>query len=159
PHLERLKALLEIEGPSGDEGAVADAVERLIESVPGVRRRRSGDMVLAVRGSPRVAGMAHLDTVGFPLGYDRELIPIGSPQARAGTVLRCRHEGRIDRGQIRIQNKTPCLDAETDAPPGSRWVFDAPLARDGDVLRGAYFDNRAGVWSALRVLEQCPNVA
>src|SRR5207248_5842721 len=87
--LERLEYLLQIEGPSGDEGAVADAVEREIERIPGLRRVRFGDMVLAVRGEPRVAVMAHLDTVGFTLGYARELIRIGSPQAKHGTPLRC----------------------------------------------------------------------
>jgi putative aminopeptidase FrvX len=157
--LERLESLLQIEGPSGDEGDVADAVERALEPVPGLSRRRFGDMLLAVRGEPRVAVMAHLDTVGFTLGYDNSLIPIGSPQARAGTPLRCRHNGRLIHGKIRMHDRSPYLAGDNDAPPGSRWIFDAPLKRDGDVLRGAYFDNRAGVWSAIRVLEQCLNVA
>jgi putative aminopeptidase FrvX len=157
--LELLEQLLQIEGPSGDECAAADVVERELERVPGIRRHRLGDMVLAVRGQPRMAVMAHLDTVGFTLGYGGELIPIGSPQARAGTRLRSRQGDRVERGRIRMQERTPHLDGADDTPPGSRWVFDAPLTREGDVLRAAYFDNRAGVWNALRVAEQCEHVA
>jgi putative aminopeptidase FrvX len=157
--LERLEQLLRIEGPSGDEGAVADFVERELERIPGLRCQRRGDVLLAIRGEPRVGVMAHLDTVGFTLGYKRRLIRIGSPEARHGTSLRCRHGDRVYRGKIRVRDKIPYLAGETNAPPGSRWVFDAPPARDGDLLRGAYFDNRAGVWSALRVAEQCRDVA
>jgi putative aminopeptidase FrvX len=157
--LERLQQLLDIEGPSGDEGAVADYIERELGRIPDVRRERLGDTVIAVRGEPRVAVMAHLDTVGFTLGYGGELIRIGSPQAKAGYALRSRSGDAVLRGRIRMQDRTAFLEGAPDARPGSRWVFDAPLAREGDVLRGAYFDNRAGVWSALRVLEQCPHVA
>jgi putative aminopeptidase FrvX len=157
--VERLQQLLDIEGPSGDEGAVADYVEREIERIPDVRRERLGDTLIAVRGEPRVAVMAHLDTVGFTLGYGGELIRIGSPQAKAGYPLRSRTGDTILRGSIRMQDRTAHLEGAPEARPGSRWVFDAPPIREGDVLRGAYFDNRAGVWSALRVLEQCRNVA
>lgn len=157
--MERLQRLLDIEGPSGDEGAIADYVERQIGHIPSVRHERLGDVLLAYRGEPRVAIMAHLDTVGFTLGYGGELIRIGSPRVREGYALRSRSGDAILRGRIRMEEKTAYLDGAPDAKPGSRWVFDAPLAREGDVLRGAYFDNRAGVWSALRVLEQCRHVA
>jgi putative aminopeptidase FrvX len=160
--MERLRQLASIEGVSADEGRVADYVARALVGVPGTTLRRVGDNLIAVRGRPRVALLAHLDTVGYTLGYDHVLIPVGSPHAEGGEALRSTIGGTTWRGAVEITEEEETevrLVGADDAPPGSRWVYDAPLERDGEQVIGAYLDNRAGVWSAMAVLERCANVA
>jgi putative aminopeptidase FrvX len=50
------------------------------------------------------------------------------------------------------------LAGEAAGTPGSAWIYAEPLRREGSRLVGPYLDNRAGVWSALRVLERAPAV-
>lgn len=93
PLLRRLQA---IHGTSGDEGRLADVLAARLaragkarpgQSAAPVRIVRVGDTLVAAKGIPRVALFAHLDTVGFTVGYERELIEIGSPMPRAGDLL------------------------------------------------------------------------
>lgn len=156
---ERLRRLQEIEGVSGDEGGVAEFVAQSLADVPGVAFRRVGDNLIVTRGRPRAAVLAHMDTVGFTLGHRRELIRIGGPAVEGGEAVRSTGGDRTYRGRVAIVGDRWRLEGAEDAPPGSRWVWDAPLVQNGDTLTGAYLDNRAGVWCATRVVESCADVA
>jgi putative aminopeptidase FrvX len=157
--MERLRQLQEIEGVSGDEGRVADYVAAILARVSDACVRRIGDNLIVTRGTPRVALFAHLDTVGFTLGYDDELIRIGSPRVDGGEAIRSTIGGKTWRGTVTRDEGGMRLAGAGDAPPGSRWVYDAPLEWEGDEITGAYLDNRAGVWSAMGVVERCADVA
>lgn len=163
--LEWLWELLALDSPSGDEGAVADWLEgRLRREVPDAQIERLGDSLLVVRGDrPAVAVFAHTDTTGWTLGHDRRLIRIGGPAGEAGDPIRplgqpgAGHKlARRKDGTWKIKGK---LGGKTDAPPGSRWVYDSAPRQDGGEVCAPYLDNRAGVWAALHVLRRCPRVA
>ncbi len=162
--LDLLLELQQIPGPSGDEGLIADFVEARCGRIAGVTTCRLGDLVLALRGKPQVAIFAHLDTIGFTLGYDRSLIPIGGPKITGDEKLReCGGPGH---GRVRLKQKggeTERRLSGRDGLPGSRWIYAQPLKikRDrklGDVVSGPYLDNRAGVWNALQTLARCDDV-
>ncbi len=158
--IELLIYLQGIPGPSGDEGAIADECVRRAEAIPGVAVSRVGDLVVAQKGSPKVAVLAHIDTVGFTLAYDRALYRIGGPNAEGGEELaEVQGDGRA---RLKVRSKdehtTYSLSGRKGAP-GSRWVYAAPLQVRKDRVRGPYLDNRAGVWNALRVLESATDVA
>lgn len=155
-----LLELQQIPGPSGDEDTLADFLAARCAALPRTSVRRVSDLVLAVRGEPRVAVFAHTDTVGFTLGYNRELIAIGGPHVEGDERLRevgGKGKGRLklrqkgDRPQWRLTGKA--------GEPGSRWVYDAPLVIRKDKVTGPYLDNRAGVWNALMTLERSNDVA
>lgn len=154
-----LRALVAIEGTSGDEGRVVAAVAERSYSLPGIQSERIQDNLIAWRGRPQVALFAHLDTVGFTLGYDRELIRIGGPHVEGGEALRSTTGGATYRGTLARRAEDWVLDGAPDAPSGSRWVYDSDLELDGVLVRGPYLDNRAGVWSALEVLRVVEDVA
>jgi putative aminopeptidase FrvX len=160
--VDLLVELQQIPGPAGDEGPIADFVEAYCRRVPGTEVRRVGDVVLAARGKPRVAVFAHTDTVGFTLGYDRTLIPIGGPHVEGDEALR--EAGGPGRGRVRVKHRDdkPLWKLSgKDGKPGSRWVYADPLRvreKKGRVS-GPYLDNRAGVWNALRTLERCEDLA
>src|SRR3954447_16304487 len=82
--MDRLLELARIPGPSGREGAVAAYVESAGRGVTGAHVRRIGDLVVAWRGEPRTAVLAHLDTVGFTLGYGGGLLPLWAPGGEGG---------------------------------------------------------------------------
>lgn len=158
--LELLAELQQIPGPSGDEGAVADRVEQLAREVPGVRINRTGDLLLAVRGKPRVAVLAHMDTVGFTQAHRRLLYGIGTPEPAGGEELRETRTGAVARLERGFGERGPTWRLKgRKGEPGSRWVFAAPLRVRKDRVLGPYLDNRAGVWNGLRVLGRCTDVA
>lgn len=158
--LDLLLQLHQIPGPSGDEGAIADFVEERCKAVAGAGVWRVGDLVLATRGKPKVAVFAHLDTIGFTLGYDRELIPIGGPHVQGDERLREAGGKGTGRLKVRQRDGKPVWELSgKKGKPGSRWVYDGPLVVKKGRVRGPYLDNRAGVWNALVTLERCPDVA
>jgi putative aminopeptidase FrvX len=156
---DELRALVEIEGTSGDEGRIAAAVAERVGALPDVHRHCLQDNLIVWRGQPQVALFAHLDTVGFTLGYERELVRIGGPHVAGGEAVRSTVAGVTHRGRVVKRDDRWVLDGAPDAPEGSRWVYDSNLELDGVKVRGPYLDNRAGVWSALEVLRACGDVA
>jgi putative aminopeptidase FrvX len=158
--MDLLLQLQQIPGPSGDEGRIADFIQAHCEGIEDAEVRRSGDLVLAVRGNPRVAVFAHVDTIGFTLGYDRLLIPVGGPHVEGGEALQ--EAGGAGMGRIKVRqkgDKTEWRLSGKAGEPGSRWVYAAPLKVWGDRVSGPYLDNRAGAWNALQALARCPHVA
>lgn len=158
--LDLLCRLQSIPGPSGDEGAIAAFVRRHCEGIAGTDVRNIHDLVLAVRGRPRVAIFAHTDTIGFTQGYDRRLIPLGGPRVEGGE--RIREVNGPGEAEVRVRHRGDRPDwllPKKVGRPGSRWVFADPLTIKGDRVRGPYLDNRAGVWNALQVLARCEDVA
>jgi putative aminopeptidase FrvX len=159
--LELLYRLSEIDSPSGDEGAFGDFLERILpKMVDGLKTVRLGDSLVVWRGKPQVALFAHIDTTGFTLGYDGDLIPLGSPDIRDGDLLR-QVGGSGDERVVEIKEKSSLrLSAsERHHEPGSRWVYDRNLVEHNGVISGPYLDNRAGVWAAIRTVAICENVA
>jgi putative aminopeptidase FrvX len=154
-----LQTLVAIEGTSGDEGRVTDAVMERCASLPGLRHERIQDNLIVWRGKPQVALFAHLDTVGFTLGYDGVLVRIGGPAIEGGEALRSTHNGVEYRGQVLQSGDGWKVEGAEGAPCGTRWVYDQPLELNGVQVQGPYLDNRAGVWSALEVLSESEDAA
>ena len=160
--LELLKDLLLHDSPAGDEGPLADWLEGwLTREVPDAGVSRFGDSLLVTRGQkPSVAVFAHLDTTGWTLGYNRQLIRIGGPDGKLGDAIR--PVRRPDAGNTlarRADGDGWKVSGKTDAVPGSRWVYAARPEFTEDKIAGPYLDNRAGVWAALTALKSCPNIA
>lgn len=157
--------LLSLPGVSGDEAAIAERVAKEAQSIEGVTIHRIGDNVVAVRGIPRVAVFAHTDTIGFTLGYDRRLIPIGSPQPEDREPLHCTDgsglQGRVRKNEegVRLRRVRTSDGKRTDATPGSRWIYARAPKFTNRTLTSPYLDDRAGVWAALQALSRCPHIA
>jgi putative aminopeptidase FrvX len=162
PTHDELLELLAIPGVSGDEGAVADWVEARARDAGGVRLVRVGDNVIALKGKPRRAVFAHLDTVGFTLGYKDALLRVGGPQPEDRDPVRCA-DGLIGRLRVRDgkegERRWELRGVKGEPTPGSRWVYARAPKIENGFITSPYLDNRAGVWSALRVLRRAENVA
>ena len=93
--MDLLKKLTELRGASSDEGKVKDfIVEYVRENAINwtvnpeiIEGNGLQDCIILVFGKPRTAIYAHMDSIGFTVGYDKELIKIGGPRTIDGIQL------------------------------------------------------------------------
>ena len=161
--MQLLHSLCRLPAPAGNEAALTQFVLRYVRQQQATWRHqpqiiaddRFQDCIMLVFGQPRTAVFAHLDSIGFTVGYGRQLVRIGGPQAEAGYHL----VGRDSQGEI---DCTLTVDEETDelgyAFPreidrGTELTFACDFRETETTVQSCYLDNRLGVWNALRLCE------
>jgi putative aminopeptidase FrvX len=167
---ELLQQLSKIHAPSGSELAVRDFLIDFTNSNKGkwvtqptlVYGEDFQDCLILIFGKPTTAIYAHMDSVGYSVGYDNELLKIGGPQAKAKTLL-------IGEDSIgKIEGK---LDFEIEEESDERKIVKTKIIFDRTIDRGTtltykpnwietdshiqncYLDDRLGIWNALKVAE------
>ena len=161
--LKLLKQLCEIHAPSGEEFPMTEFLLRYIHKEKKNWKSRlqilSGekfqDCLILKFGKPRTALFAHMDTTGFTVRYFNQLLPIGSPDAEAGTRL----VGRDSRGIINCELE---FDKENHAyykfgriiDRGTSLTYGVNFKEDKSFIQSPYLDNRLGVYNALKVASQ-----
>jgi putative aminopeptidase FrvX len=163
--MDLLKQLIEVRGASGDEGIIKDFILNHVQSSMKswkvqpqiIHGEEFQDALILVFGKPRTAIFAHIDTIGFTVGYGKDLIKIGGPKTTDGIAL----VGSDSKGEI----ETELMVIEEEDERHLQYVFDRDIDR-GTILtfkpdfrindtyvQSPYLDNRLGVWSALKVAE------
>lgn len=110
------------------------------------------DCLILKFGKPRTAIFAHMDSIGFTVRYDNQLVTIGSPDAEQGTKL-VGHDGL---GPIEC---TLEFDKEHHAfyqfgrpiERGTSLTYKIDFRETADYIQTPYLDNRLGVLNALEV--------
>lgn len=159
---ELLRQLCAVHAPSGEEAPLRDfLIDYILRQKKHWKHKPTlyygegfQDCLIVAFGKPRTALFAHMDTVGFTVRYQNQLLPIGSPQADPGTVL----TGRDSQGEIRC---TLAYDAEDHAlyqfgrtiDRGTSLTYEPHFRETTDYIQSPYLDNRLGVYNALRVAE------
>lgn len=171
--LSLLEALCSVHGPSGNESAVRDFILKHIksemESWVAKPEIFSGDEyqnnLMLVFGKPRTALYAHMDSIGYTVRYDMNLIKIGGPLAQQFTLLKGEDSGGpfigtlIGEGnELSVEVESHC-DASCDAPcedqtdralePGTDLVYHHDFRSGSRSIQSPYLDNRMGCWLAL----------
>lgn len=169
--MERLKQLTEIRAAASDEGAMKTFLLNYIKEHASEWKvqpqifegREFQDCLVVVFGKPRTAIYAHMDSIGFSTGYDKELIKIGGPRLIDGMEL----VGSDSQGEI----ETELMVIESDEGKSIQYVFDREIDRGtiltfkpnfretSEYVQSPYLDNRLGVWNALKVAETLENGA
>lgn len=169
-----LQELCSIHAPSGNEGAMTAFIVEYVQKHSFTWKRKPRvyagigfqDSIVLVFGSPRTVVYAHIDSVGFTVGYNKELIPIGSPKADEGTQL----VGTDSLGDICCSlqfTQHECIDDEgtkteericeyvfsRDIERGTTLTYKSKFIEDDTYITATYLDNRAGVWCALKLAE------
>ena len=163
--MELLKKLITIRSASSDEGPMKEFILKYVADnslswkckpkvIQGIGFQ---DCIILVFGNPRTAIYAHMDSIGFSVGYNKELIRIGGPKLLDGIDL----VGEDSQGQIETQSMLIESESHTDV----QYIFDRDIDR-GTILtykpnfrltksyvQSPYLDNRLGVWNALKVAE------
>lgn len=168
--MELLKKLVEVRGASGDEGRIRDFIINYVEENSKDWKVKPElfygddfqDALILVFGKPKTAIFAHIDTIGFTVGYENELIKIGGPALIEGIQL----VGSDSNGEI--ETELMIIESE-DGHKSLKCVFNREIDRGTiltykpnfreteDFIQSPYMDNRLGVWSALKVAKNLEN--
>ena len=160
-----LKELIEVPGASGDEAAIKNFILNHIETEKEswavqpkiVHGKGFQDTIILVFGDqPDTAIFAHIDTIGFTVGYNNNLIKIGGPRTLDGMPLVGEDsQGKIETELMIIEeeNGTNHFQAVFDRTidRGTILTFKPDFRENDDFVISPYMDNRLGVWAALEV--------
>ena len=167
--MKLLQKLCSIAAPSGNEAPMKKFIlEYLNENIsnfkvkPTVISDGIQDCLVLKFGKPKTAVFAHLDSIGFTVKYDKELVKIGGPKSYDGIKLIGKDSiGEIeteiynyedDHGNNHIEY---LLDREIDR--ATELTFKPNWREDDQFIQCCYMDNRLGVWNALEIAKTLEN--
>ena len=167
--MELLKTLCKIEAPSGSEKNMTEFLLDYIKSNQDSWKVKPElyygdgfqDCIVLVFGKPTTAIFAHLDSIGYTVKYNNEVVKIGGPSTKEGIVL----VGQDSQGRIeeKLQHKTDKDGNKTlfiggrEVERGTTLTFKGDFRETDDFVQCCYMDNRLGVWNALKVAEKLEN--
>ncbi|MGE0560902.1 MAG: M20/M25/M40 family metallo-hydrolase [Flavobacteriales bacterium] len=170
--MELLKKLCEIHAPSGSEYIMADFLLKYIKKEkknwkvqPEILYGEDfQDCIILVFGEPHTAIFAHMDSVGYTVGYENNLIKIGGPSAKKGAKL----VGSDSKGEIECTLKveaddhdflTYSADFKREIDRATTLTYKPDFREDKNYIQCCYMDNRLGMWNALQVAKTLENGA
>lgn len=164
--MELLQQLIEIHSPSGEEFRVKDFILDYVEAhkkewktAPTIIKDGLQDALILVFGQPRAAVYAHMDSIGFMVGYDNELIKIGGPSISGNWELVGQDaKGKID-GSLLMQDDELKLHFNRVVDRGTSLTFKPRFEQTKNYIQSPYLDNRLGVYNALKLCETLENGA
>ncbi len=162
-----LKTLCSIHSPSGEEFRMKEFLVDYINSSKYWWKKKPKliygkefqDNLIVVFGKPKVAFIAHMDTVGYTVRYNKEIIPIGTPVNETGDMLQ---------GQDSI-SEIECLVHKNSEEynlsyiykrliqTGTSLTFKPDFRVTEDMIQTPYLDNRLSVWILLKIAETMSN--
>jgi len=168
--MELLKKLTAIRSASSDEGAMKSFLVEYIKKnqenwtvIPEIiEGRKFQDCLILVFGKPTTAIYAHMDSIGFSVGYDKDLIKIGGPRTTDGMQLvGSDSQGEIETEMMVIDDEngfsTYQYVFEREIDRGTILTFKTDFRETNEYIQSPYMDNRLGVWNALKVAETLEN--
>ncbi len=170
--MKLLKELTEIRGASGDESRVRDFIINYVENNKSnwtvepqlFFGENFQDTLILVFGKPTTAIFAHMDSIGFTVGYDKNLIKIGGPITLDGIQLvGTDSQGEIETELMVIEDHDGYKELQyvydREIERGTILTFKPNFRETDDYIQSPYMDNRLGVWNALKVAETLENGA
>ena len=167
---ELLEQLIKVRGASGDEELIRNFIIEYVEKNQNSWKTKPElfygegfqDALVLVFGKPKTAVFAHIDTIGFTTGYNKDLIRIGGPRAIDGMQLvGADSQGEIETELMIIEDESGenilkyVFDREIDR--GTNLTFKPNFRINEKYVQSPYLDNRLGVWNALQVAETLEN--
>jgi putative aminopeptidase FrvX len=182
--MELLKTLCQILAPSGNEGVLTNFLLEYIKKEKANWKTTPElffgedfqECIVLVFGKPRTAIFAHLDSIGFTVRYENEIVKIGKPVVEKGIKLKGKDSLGDISCEIDIENsyekpenfsnikwwlkrlkgtlsKTSKVFVKypREIERGTELVFDSPFRETEEFIESCYLDDRLGVWNALQV--------
>lgn len=112
------------------------------------------NIVLVFGSKPRTAIFAHIDSIGFTVRYEKQLVKVGGPVVKNGIQL----VGSDSYGEIECTLKHSEesgieYEFERNIERGTNLTFKPDFRETEESVQSCYMDNRLGVWNALQVAE------
>lgn len=160
--MKLLEKLIDIPSPSGSEYLMRDfLIDYVKKNSPEWSTKpkmifgdQFQDNLILVFGEPRTAIFAHMDTIGFTVRYQNQLVPIGGPHAESGYDLVGKDGmGFID-AKLRVDEAHQLFyDFPRAIETGTTLTWRPNLKITEEYIEGPYMDNRLGIYNALKVAE------
>lgn len=163
--MDLLKKLCEIHAPSGEEEVLRDFLINYIKNNQSNWKTKPKlyfgkgfqDNLILVFGKPNVAVFAHMDSIGFTVKYDNEIIKIGGPKTNEGiTLVGKDSKGNIE-GKIFKKNKKVYIEFDRIIDRGTSLTYKINFRENDDFIQSAYIDNRLGIYNALEIAKNIEN--
>ena len=163
--MKLLKKLCSIHAPSGEENNISEFIIEYVNSNMQNWKVKpkiySGDgfqdSIILSFGQPKTAVYAHMDSIGFTVKYNNEIIKIGGPVVKKGIELvGFDSKGKIE-GKVIKKNEKMFIDFNREIDRGTSLTFKMNFKESNDYIQSCYLDNRLGVWNALKVAENLEN--
>lgn len=162
--MELLKQLTSIHAPSGDEAKMKEFILSFITNnsadwkvQPQIITDGIQDCIILVFGKPTTAVFAHIDSIGFTVGYDNELIKIGSPECSGNwELVGCDSKGSFEGSLIEIDDKIS-IKTNRKLDRGTTVTFKPNFNQTENFIQSPYLDNRLGCYNALKLAETLEN--
>ena len=163
--MKLLKKLCSIHAPSGEENRISefiiDYVNTNMHNWKVKPKIYSGDgfqdSIILSFGKPKTAIYAHMDSIGFTVKYNNEIIKIGGPVIKNGIeLIGSDSKGKVE-GKIIKKNEKIFIDFKREIDRGTSLTFKMNFKESKDYIQSSYLDNRLGVWNALKVAENLEN--
>lgn len=160
--MELLKTLCGIHAPSGNEEAMTDFLLNYIKTNQSKWKTRPEiiygeefqNCIVLIFGKPRTAVFAHIDSIGFTVGYQNELVKIGSPKTENGYLLKGLKNNLAFEYPLEVDDHQKLfLKAPLQIDRGTDLTFKDNWREGKDFIQCCYMDNRLGVWNSLRLCE------
>ncbi|MEO9965902.1 MAG: M20/M25/M40 family metallo-hydrolase [Reichenbachiella sp.] len=163
--IELLKQLCGIFAPSGNESALTKYLIEYVETQQDnwktkpelIYGEEFQDCLILKFGEPTTAIFAHLDSIGFTVRYENQLVPIGGPEVESGDLL----VGHDAMGPIECKIKDEdghlFYDFGRGIESGTDLVYKCDFRETEEYFQSCYIDNRLGVYNALKVAETLEN--
>lgn len=168
--MKLLKELCHIHAPSGSEYKMTEYLLKYIEDNKSswqvepkvVFGDGFQDNIMLIFGTPRTAVFAHIDSIGYTVGYENNLIKIGGPSAKKGAVLvgedsKGEIEGVLDSEKDEHQFLTYSLKFNREVDRATTLTYKPDFRETDEYVQCCYMDNRLGVWNALQVAKTLEN--
>jgi putative aminopeptidase FrvX len=112
------------------------------------------DGIIMTFGKPRTAIFAHMDTVGYTVRYNKQLVRIGAPVNQPGDIL----VGEDSKGSVECkfaldEDGKPAYEYSREIERGTNLTYKPSFRETVDYVQGPYMDNRLGMYVALKVAE------
>ena len=163
--MELLKQMCEVHAPSGEESTMKNFILNHIEKnknnwkvQPKLHYGKGfQDNLILVFGKPNTAIFAHLDSIGFTVKYNNEIVKIGGPVSSEGIILIGKDSlGNIEGKIVKKENKI-FIDFHREIEKGTSLIFKSNFRETKEYVQSCYMDNRLGVWNALEVAKTLEN--
>ena len=161
-----LKALCEVHAPSGEEIHMKNFLKKHIlkeqknwkvqpQIIEGTDFQ---DNLILVFGKPTTAVFAHMDSIGFTVRYQNQLIPIGGPDVETGYKLK----GEDSLGPIQCdlqvnEDNQLFYQFGRAIERGTSLTFNCDFRETQSYVQSCYLDNRLGIYNCLKLAESLEN--
>jgi putative aminopeptidase FrvX len=162
-NLELLQRLIEVASATGEEYRMKSFLMDYIYSEMGswentpeiIAGDPFQDCLMLVFGQPTTAVYVHMDTVGFTVRYQNQLITIGSPEPAAGDKLIGQDQLGAISCQIEVDENGHFLqNFSRGISRGTTLTYRPNFIESSQTIASPYLDNRIGLFVALQLARQ-----